>query len=106
VDIADARRDYVDVRDVAEAVARAVESTATGRVINVGRGVAVSIDELVDLLVAASGFPADLLRKHDRPVPSRGGDWTLVDIGLASRLLGWSPRISLRESIQAMVDAR
>ncbi|MEV4754133.1 NAD(P)-dependent oxidoreductase [Micromonospora sp. NPDC049559] len=106
ISIGTARRDFVDVRDVAEAVVRAAESTATGQAVNLGRGVAVHIEELVDLLIRAVGFPAGRVRKAYGPVASRGGDWTRVDIRRARRLLGWSPRVSLADSIRAMVDAR
>ncbi len=99
--IADARRDYLDVRDLAEAVVRALSAPAGGAV-NIGRGVATDMRELVALLVAAAGFPPEVLREQDERVESKGGDWTRADISLAGRLLGWRPRISLPDSIRDM----
>jgi NDP-hexose 4-ketoreductase len=99
--VADARRDFVDVRDLAEAVVLALASPATGRVVNIGRGEATSMRELVDLLAAAAALPPDALRIEDGPIDSKGGNWTLADIGLAGRLLGWKPRIPLAEAMRA-----
>ncbi|MEH0575728.1 MULTISPECIES: NAD(P)-dependent oxidoreductase [Streptomyces] len=99
--VADARRDFVDVRDLAEAVVLAVASPATGQVVNIGRGEASAMRELVDLLVAASGLPPQALRVEDGPIASKGGGWTLADIRLAGELLGWKPRIPLAEAMRA-----
>ncbi|GAA4098015.1 NAD(P)-dependent oxidoreductase [Streptomyces hundungensis] len=99
--VADARRDFIDVRDLAEAVVLAVTSSATGQVVNIGRGEASAMRELVDLLVAASGLPSGAVRIEDGPIASKGGGWTLADIRLAGELLGWKPRIPLSEAMRA-----
>lgn len=100
--IADANRDYVDVRDLADAVVRAAHAPAAGRVINIGRGVAVSIRELVAMLVAAAGLPADTIVEQHAGVQSKGGDWTRADIRLAAQLLDWRPQTDLTDSLRAM----
>ncbi|MEV7008642.1 NAD(P)-dependent oxidoreductase [Streptosporangium sp. NPDC051022] len=100
--IADAQRDYLDVRDLADAVVKALSAPAAGRAVNIGRGVATDMRELVALLVAAAGFPPEALKEQDRQVESKGGDWTRADITLAGRLLGWHPRIDLPDSIRDM----
>ena len=104
--IADAKRDFVDVRDVAAAVVKAAEAPVAGRVINIGRGVAVDMRELVLLFVEAAGFPLERLKMERKEVRSQGGDWTRIDIGLARELLGWTPRIAARESMRAMWESR
>ncbi|MGX1915696.1 NAD-dependent epimerase/dehydratase family protein [Streptomyces phaeochromogenes] len=98
--VVDDRRDYVDARDVAEAVARAAHAPPTGRVVNIGSGAATSMREIADLLVRASGTPRHLMREGDATVRSRGGDWTRADITLARRLLGWTPRVPLETSLR------
>jgi nucleoside-diphosphate-sugar epimerase len=107
LDIAEARRDYVDARDVADAVVRAADARVAGRVINIGRGTAVDMRELVALLVAAAGLPPDAVRVRKGRVESysRGNGWTQADVRLAGELLGWSPRISLRDSLREMWEA-
>jgi NDP-hexose 4-ketoreductase len=104
--IADARRDFVDVRDVAAAVLAATAAAeAAGRVVNIGSGTAVELRELVDLLVAITRIPPGLVTVRSAEVESKGGDWTRMDIRLARRLLGWRPRYGVRESLHAMWES-
>ncbi|WP_069860453.1 NAD-dependent epimerase/dehydratase family protein [Streptomyces malaysiensis] len=97
--LVDDRRDFIDVRDVAEAVAMAASSPVTGRVVNIGQGGAFSMRELAWLLISASRVPARLVREESGAVHSKGGSWTQADIGLARRLMGWSPQVALKESL-------
>ncbi|MFF4159680.1 NAD-dependent epimerase/dehydratase family protein [Streptomyces sp. NPDC001678] len=104
--IAEARRDFVDVRDLAEATVLAVPAPVAGRVVNIGRGVAVGMRELVALLVAEAGLPPGTVRDEGGSVDSKGGGWTLADTRLAAELLGWRARTGLAGSLRAMWDAR
>ncbi|MEU8724006.1 MULTISPECIES: NAD-dependent epimerase/dehydratase family protein [Streptomyces] len=97
--LVDDRRDFIDVRDVAEAVALAASGPVTGRAINIGQGDASSMRELAWLLISASQVPADLVREENGTVHSKGGSWTQADIRLARRLMGWSPQVALKESL-------
>ncbi|MEU6605312.1 NAD(P)-dependent oxidoreductase [Streptomyces shenzhenensis] len=103
--VTDAHRDFLDVRDLAAAVLAAATAPVAGQVINVGRGRAVPVAHLLDLLVAAAGPPPGAVRLRAAPIDSRGGDWTRVDIGRAARSLGWRPAVELPESIKDMWDA-
>jgi nucleoside-diphosphate-sugar epimerase len=100
--LADARRDFVDVRDLADAVVRAVSSPATGRVLNIGSGEAVDMRTLVRLFVIEAGYPADLVDERPHDGAGLGGAWTRVDVRLAGRLLGWRPRVPLADSLGDM----
>jgi nucleoside-diphosphate-sugar epimerase len=104
ITIGDARRDYVDVRDLAAAVVCAATAPVVGQVFNIGRGEAVPIRDLLSMLFAASGLPPAAIRQTRGPVTSKGGDWTRADIRRAQALLDWRPRIALRQSIQDMWD--
>ncbi|MEJ1199009.1 MULTISPECIES: NAD(P)-dependent oxidoreductase [unclassified Streptomyces] len=103
--IADAARDYVDVRDVATAVLRAADGVAPGTVFNIGRGEAPTMRELVMTLVEAAGFPPETIKEAGGPVESKGGGWTKADIRHAERVLGWRPAIALRDSLRDMWEA-
>ncbi|MEU5884524.1 NAD-dependent epimerase/dehydratase [Spirillospora sp. NPDC047279] len=105
LDVAAAERDFVDVRDLAEALVSAVTAPVEGEVVNIGRGEAVGIADLVAICFAAAGLPLDLMRLKEAPVRSQGGDWTCADIRAARRLLGWRPVIGLRDSARAMWEA-
>lgn len=100
--VADARRDYIDVRDLADAVVRAARAPVVGQVINIGRGEALPIRELVRMLVSASGFPRHAVRERSAQVESKGGGWTRADITLARRVLGWRPVVGLDRAMADM----
>ena len=92
-------RDFVFVRDAVVAAILAAESDATG-VYNVGVGNAVTINELVHLILRAAG-------KNDlKPVykESRSGDilHSLADISRA-KTFGYNPKYSLEEGLRETI---
>ncbi|MDR7276991.1 NAD-dependent epimerase/dehydratase family protein [Catenuloplanes atrovinosus] len=100
--VADARRDFVDVRDVAAAVSRALASTATGQAFNIGSGAAVPIADVIRALTEAAGLPEGALYDDGSAVRSVGGDWIQADVRRAADVLGWTPEHGLAESLRAM----
>lgn len=100
VDVLRARRDYVDVRDVADAVLAAASAPALGTVVDIGTGVALPVRSLVDLLVAASGVSARLVERNP-PSTAGGMDLIRVDPEPARELLGWHPRRSAADAVRA-----
>jgi nucleoside-diphosphate-sugar epimerase len=100
------QRDFVDVGDLAQAIRAAIWAPVGGRVINIGSGRVVSVRTLVDLLIAASRIPAEVIEVEPAHKPrSAGLDWQGVDVGTARRLLGWAPRRRLEESLPAVWNA-
>ncbi|MEV7289276.1 NAD-dependent epimerase/dehydratase family protein [Streptomyces sp. NPDC093252] len=95
-----ARRDYVDVRDVADAVIAAATSPLTGELVDLGRGESVPVRALVDLLVERSGVRAEITERPGTGVRHSTEDWSKVDIRPAARLLNWHPRRTLAASVE------
>ena len=98
------RRDFTDVRDVVRAYRLLLERGEPGAAYNVCSGRDVSMEEVVNRLMAISG--SDLRMEADpelmRPVdvPALRGD--------ASRLeaaTGWTPEVPLGESIRAVLES-
>lgn len=98
-----ARRDYVDVRDVARAVALAVRSTASGALIDIGRGEAVEVRSLVDMMIELSGSQA-VVHEHHGARSHSGETWTCVNPEPARQLIGWTPTRPLRDSLRDHLD--
>lgn len=101
-------RDLVDVRDVADAVvaaALAPSRAVAGRVVNIGSGRAVPVRALVDLMISLSGLPVRLVEDPALHRARSDAAWQRLDIGRARRLLGWSPRRTLRESVRDLLAA-
>ena len=98
----DGHRDFVDVRDVAAAVAAAV--TASGPlpgVLNVGSGRATALRDLAAMAAGMAGVP--------QPVEESGGSvrsaavtWQQADITAAASALGFRPAYPLAVSLRDM----
>jgi GDP-4-dehydro-6-deoxy-D-mannose reductase len=97
------RRDLTDVRDVVRAYRLLVEHGEPGGVYNVCSGVAVTVQELADRLLAMTDHPLrleadpDLMRPVDLPV-LRG------DPGRLQATTGWAPEIPLEQTLRDLLD--
>ncbi|MEU2287206.1 NAD(P)-dependent oxidoreductase [Streptomyces sp. NPDC013178] len=103
-----ARRDFVDVRDVADAVVAAartgLDRAATSeRIINIGCGEAVSVRQIVGRLIALSGLDTSVIEEQDAPSGRTGVEWQQVDIARARKLLDWQPRRTLEQSLRDLL---
>jgi UDP-glucose 4-epimerase len=94
-------RDYVDVRDIAQA--HIVAANATGAIppiINVGTGRGASVREIINLVL-------DAINKSDTEVieaPRRAGDpaFLCANVDLAATEMGFKSKYSLEESIRSL----
>jgi nucleoside-diphosphate-sugar epimerase len=96
----DAVRDFVDARDVADAVLAAVTAGSLPHpVVNVGSGHGLPVRVMVGGLIAASGCPAVV--REDAACQPRSPDipWQQADITRAGDDLGWRPRRDLATSL-------
>ncbi|MGW2492619.1 NAD-dependent epimerase/dehydratase family protein [Streptomyces sp. NPDC001606] len=103
-----AMRDFVDVRDAADAVlaaAGAPRGVAAGLLVNIGRGEAVPVRRLVDRMIALSGLPVRLVEEAPADGTRSTTEWQRTDITRARRLLGWHPRRELDESLRDLLTA-
>lgn len=94
-------RDYVYVSDVAEANCVCVEGAGDNRSYNIGTQTATDVNGIFAQLKDAVGFPHDV--KHGPPRP---GDLrrVMLDVSLAKKELGWSPRVSMPEGMKRTVE--
>jgi UDP-glucose 4-epimerase len=88
--------DYVYVDDVVDATIRAMESDVDGEVLNVGSGVATTINELTRAMIAVSGRGIAPARG---PADSTHGSSRVGDNRKVRALLGWAPKIPLRDGL-------
>ena len=99
------RRDYLDVRDVANAYRLLIEAGEAGEVYNVASGEGQRIGDLLDILLDAAGLTG-AVEVVAEPSPRPGDPEVLV--GDASKLregLGWKPEIPLVTSLVDTLDS-
>jgi len=100
----EARRDYIDTRDIADAILAVHEAAAGYHVFNVGTGVAHSVDEIVGLLGRLLGRRIEIVRDASRLRPVERM-LLVADISKIRRATGWAPRVTLEESLRDLGDA-
>jgi NDP-hexose 4-ketoreductase len=95
-------RDFIDVRDVADAVLAAAGTTATG-ILNIGRGRLVAVREAVDRLIQVSGVPVTVTAQPaSGPRRDVGIGSQPISIDAARRQLCWTPRRDLTDALVAL----
>ena len=96
----EAARDFVDARDVADAViAAATAPTLPHPVLNIGSGVATPARTLVKQLVSISGYTGEVHEDLPGSARSAGVLWQQADITAAAADLAWRPRRDLATSL-------
>ncbi len=97
-------RDFCDVRDVVAGYWAALERGEPGRAYNLCSGRARTIGEIVRLLLARTLTPG-IAVVETHPEPSADAILHQVgDSGLLRRHTGWTPRISLEQSLGDLLD--
>jgi GDP-4-dehydro-6-deoxy-D-mannose reductase len=99
----EARRDLTDVRDTVRAYQMILERGQPGRPYNICSGRAISIRELLDLLIARARVPVEV--KVD-PARYRPNDTPLL-LGDPSRVrdeLGWTPEIPIERTLDDLLE--
>ena len=98
-------RDLLDVRDVVEAYLGLLAGGIPGEIYNIARGEGISLGELFRRVAVVVGVEAE-------PVPDpalvRAGDipYLVGDASKLRRTTGWSPTITLEQTLRDMVDAQ
>jgi UDP-glucose 4-epimerase len=92
-------RDFTFVLDIVAATRAAAEAPdVAGKVLNVGGGSAVRLDEAIDILSELAGRPLDVRR-----IGGQKGDVrdTSAAIDRAREVIGFQPRVGLAEGLAA-----
>lgn len=98
-------RDFLDVRDVAAAYLALLERGVPGQAYNIASGSGVPLRAIVERLEALVGWR--VITEHEPGLARRADILHLV--GDAARLreaTGWSPRFSLDQTLQDLLDAQ
>jgi UDP-glucose 4-epimerase len=88
-------RDFTYVTDIVGALIAAAQSDKSGEVYNVGSGATVSVNKIVELL---GGDKVNIPKRPGEP------DSTFADITKIKDGLNWSPKISIEDGIDKVLD--
>jgi UDP-glucose 4-epimerase len=97
------RRDYTDVRDVAQALRRLLSTTSDHTVFNLGSGRSVSVAELVQACekVLAQRVEVDV---EQRRLRDRDRAELVADAALLRETTGWAPTWSLKSTLAELLS--
>jgi GDP-6-deoxy-D-talose 4-dehydrogenase len=96
-------RDFMDVRDVAEAYIRILESFPDGGTYNIASGTGYRLSDLLDMIVDMAGVKlkvkqADALLRKNEIIKAIGNTAALKE------LIRWEPARGIRETLQWMIS--
>ena len=104
----DQSRCFCNVSDVVGALTKLIDcDDADGNVINVGTTEQVSINELADLIIEMTGATSGKTYLTYEEAYGRPFDDMLSrmpDLGKVNRLIGYEPSLTLRETLQQVID--
>jgi len=96
-------RDFVYIDDVVKANILAMDSNINYKFLNVGSGLPISILDLANLIIDASGLSL-------KPIycPALSGDikTTQADLTSIKKLLGWQPKTKLRDWLIEVISSK
>lgn len=93
-----AKRDFTDVRDVVKAYCRLIQYGKSGETYNVGSGHAISIKDILDVILSLSKVN---IRVEIDPLKLRPVDVPIIEADTIKifRDTGWKPEITLEQTI-------
>ena len=99
----EAMRDFTDVRDIVKAYLLLAEKGKSGETYNVGRGQAVKISSLLEMILKEAKTEIEVRRDENRMRPS-DVPLHVADTEKICRDTGWCPTITLNETVKDTLD--
>ncbi len=94
-------RDWTFVDDITDGLVAALDRPLGYEIFNLGRGEPVAVKEFLSIFEELAGSKARLVHQ---PLPASDVPYTYANIDKARQLLGYQPRVSVREGVQAFWD--
>lgn len=96
-----AKRDFVDVRDVADALCRIALKGKSGGIYNVASGKSVSLERIIKILCASSRVKIKIAREPSRLRANDVKDIRGSSVALRKQT-GWKPRYTITETLNSI----
>ena len=95
-----AKREFLHVDDLAEALLICMERYDSEEIINIGTGEDVTIKELAEMIIEVTGYKNDYEWDTSKP---NGTPRKVLNVD-KMKSLGWEPKISLREGLESTYE--
>jgi nucleoside-diphosphate-sugar epimerase len=89
-------RDFTFIDDIANANLLAIRRKMKGEILNIGSGTETSINNLANMVINLTCKKLEIVHKEPREYEDRR---RVADITKAKELLGWYPKVSLKEGL-------
>lgn len=96
------RRDYVYLLDLVDALICSMENKDKSSVYNIGSGVSISVQEVVDVVSGVLSIKKPVL--SEEVIRKNEINNVVADITKARNELNWQPRFSFNDGIQQIID--
>ncbi len=96
------KRDYVYLDDLVNALITTLDKPRGYRVYNIGSGVSLSVQEVVDIVQDIAGTQKEIV--CDNLTRTNELMDVVADISKARNELGWNPRLSFREGVENLIS--
>lgn len=96
-----ATREFLYVEDAAEGILRAAERYNKSEPVNLGTGVEISIEELVELIARLTGFRGKITWDTSKP---DGQPRRRLDTSMAEKAFGFRARVGFEEGLRRTID--
>ena len=97
------RRDYVYLEDLVTALLATLDKPSGYRVYNIGSGVSLSVQEVIDAIQDISGTQKKVVR--DNVIRTNELLDVVADISKAWKELGWHPGFSFHAGIENVINS-
>jgi nucleoside-diphosphate-sugar epimerase len=97
----DQERGFTYVTDIVEGQILAAERIADGTAVNLGWDRRYKIKDVVNMILDTVGYRPAVVYDKTKP---EGPFSRALDVSLAKRLLGWTPKIDLHEGLKMTID--
>ncbi len=94
-------RDFVHIDDVIDCSLLALDKISDGTAVNIGQGKLTTFLEIIDIFTDFAGYDPRIKPLLDKPV---GVHSRYCDLTYVKEVLGWEPRISIREGMRRVYE--
>ena len=98
-----AYRDYIDIRDAVIAYYIVLKNGVSGEIYNLGSGRATQIKTIIDVALGAMAITRDQVINRESCYVNHV-DYQVLDISKINNLLGFSPKYSIEDSIDYVIE--